>query len=281
MTDNAPPPQHWSAMARSWEQSGSPLRPSPEDVAAYESAARAWIDRHGAPRVLLLGVTPEIYRLPWPLGNDFIAVDRTAAMIEHIWPGRREQVTQAGWTELPLPSASRDLAFCDGGLHLLDYPAGQQALVARLHDVISPGGRVIFRLFIPPAVRESPAAVVADLLARRIPNLNLLKLRLGMALQNSAEAGVAVRDVWQRLRDLAPDWATLAPRLGWPLEHLESVDAYRDSGARYHFVTREQAADLFCAGEKFALLSAATPTYALGERCPLVVFERLPSAAGR
>ena len=70
---------HWPSMARAWQRAGSPLRPSPEDVAGYTRAIQDWIDLHGAPRVLLLGVTPEIYRLPWPAGHDLLAVDHTPA----------------------------------------------------------------------------------------------------------------------------------------------------------------------------------------------------------
>lgn len=261
-------------MASAWEQTGSPLRPSPEDVAAYWRGAQGWIERHGAPRVLLLGVTPEIYRLPWPAGRDFLSVDRTTAMISIVWPGRPEEVLQAGWLDLPLPSGSRDLALCDGGLHLLDHPASQRKLVERLHDVLAPGGRCVFRLFTPPEERETPEAVLADLGAGRIANLNVLKLRLGMAMQGSAESGVAVREMWETLRALAPSWEALAERLGWPLEHLLAIELYRSSEARYHFTDIERVKALFCAGGRFVYLGHEHAGYTLGERCPVIVFER-------
>jgi SAM-dependent methyltransferase len=266
--------EHWPLLARSWEQSGSPLRPCQEDEAAYFRLAREWMDQYGTPRVLLLGVTPEIYRLPWPEERSFRAIDRTAAMIEHVWPGPRDEATQAGWLDLPLPSGSRDLAFCDGGLHLLDFPHSQKKVVDRLHDVVAPGGRCIFRLFVPPPERESPEAVMIDLFSGRIGNLNILKLRLGMALQESGESGVAVRDVWQKLRGEASSWDGLASRLGWPLDYLQTIDAYRDSQARYHFVSVDQVRELFCAEGQFIYRGHHTAAYPLSERCPLIVFER-------
>jgi SAM-dependent methyltransferase len=267
--------EHWPAMARAWDQSGAPLRPSPQDVAAYSRRANEWMDtRRAAPRVLLLGVTPEIYNLPWPEGRDLLAVDRTPAMIAHVWVGKPGEVLQASWLDLPLPSASRDIALCDGGLHLLDHPAGQKKLVERLHDVLAPGGRCIFRLFTPPAEKEPARSVLDDLLAGRVANLNILKLRLGMALQGSVEGGVAVKEVWNTLRALAPDWGTLALRLDWPVAHLAAIDVYRESDARYHFMSVAQVTELFCGEGRFASLGFDVPDYDLGERCPIIVFER-------
>jgi SAM-dependent methyltransferase len=262
-------------MARSWEKTGSPLRPCAQDVAVYAGMAQEWVARHGIPRVLLLGVTPEIYRLPWPEGCDFVAVDQAPAMIEFVWPGDARQVVQANWLDLPLPTASRDLVFCDGGLHLLDYPRGQQRLIERLHDVVAPGGRCIFRLFTPPAVRETEEQVLEDLGAGRIPNLNVLKLRLGMAMQSSPESGIAVRAVWNRLHEFAQgSWEALALQLGWPLDELMVIDTYRESKACYHFVSRAEVEELFCGEKKFVQEEARTSDYILGERCPVVALTR-------
>src|SRR5207244_1706187 len=160
----------------------------------------------GAPRVLLLGVTPEIYGLGWPEGHEFVAVDQTRTMIDHVWPGRSDQIIEANWLELPLPRGSKDLAFCDGGLHLLGYPSAQRLMVDRLHDVVAPGGRCIFRLFAVSARKETSDQVLKNLFAGRIPNLNVLKLCLGMALQESPETGIEVHEIWRVLSEQASDW---------------------------------------------------------------------------
>ena len=260
-------------MARSWEQTGSPLRPSPEDVAAYHGMAREWMEQHGPPRILLLGVTPEIFGIPWPPKHDFVAMDQTAAMIKHVWPGSAGQVVQANWLDLPLPSRSRDLVFCDGGLHLLDYPDGARKLIERLHDVVAPGGVCIFRFFVLPEKEESTEVVLSDLMEGRIPDLNVLKLRLGMAMQKSPEAGVRVHDVWTKLHRLAGDWDELADQLKWPRPHLRAIDAYFESRGCYHFISLEGAKKLFSEGG-FSFLGAHFSSYPLGERCPVVAFSR-------
>lgn len=269
---------HWLPLAAVWEQLGSPLRPAAEDERAYARLVQPWIEQHGPPRVLLLGVTPEMYRLPWPAGRDFVAVDRSAAMIEHVFPGRPGEVLQADWLELPLPAGSRDLAFCDGGLHLLDHPRGQQRLVENLHRVLAPGGLCAIRLYALPDVAETPTAVLTDLMDGHIPSLNVLKLRLGMALQPTPEAGVRLHDIWSELRNAhvaaSGEWSPLAQRLGWPLAHLQVIDAYRDSAAVYHFVPAQTVRELFCAEGRFVFREMFTPSYPLGERCPILLFER-------
>lgn len=269
---------HWPEIARQFlKQVGPPLRPAPQDLGFCTDIVRDWARLHGAPRVLLLGVTPELYRLPWPEGTDFLAADRNQAMVDCVWPGPKEAVQRANWLELALPEASRDIVLCDGGLHLLAYPQEQQRLVRMLHAVLSNDGLCIFRLFAPAGRRESPEAVLNDLLSGTIPNLNILKLRLGMALMHSAEEGVELGTIWRTLHEAAPDLAALAARIGWQEEHLQVINTYCGSTARYHFVTSDEVSDLFCREPGgFIVQSIHTPSYALGERCPTMVLQREP-----
>jgi len=266
---------HWPQIARQWQQVGPPLRPSAEDTEICWDAIREWTRRHGAPRVLLLGVTPELYRLPWPKGTDFLAVDHTQAMIDAVWPGPKEAARCMDWLDLALPDGSRDVALCDGGLHLLAYPQEQRRLARVLAGALSAGGLCILRLFVPPPQRESPDAVLKDLTEGRIPNLNILKLRLGMSLMDSAADGVELGAVWRAVHAAAPDLEELAAAIGWSVEHMLALNTYRGSTIRYHFVTVDQVRDLFCAGPGgFRVQGIRVPSYELGEQCPTIVLER-------
>ena len=72
------------------------------------------------------------------------------------------------------------------------------------------------------------------------------------------------------------EYLSLVSELGWPLDHLSVIDAYRDSGARYHFVSMTEVQHLFCktgAGE-FELLRADFPSYDMGRQCPTLLFRR-------
>lgn len=256
---------------------GPPLRPDPQDLGIFTDIVTGWVRQHGAPRVLLLGVTPELYRLPWPAGTDILAADRNRAMVDCIWPGPKDSVRCIDWLDLALPDASRDIVLCDGGLHLLAYPAGQQKLVSILHAVLSDRGVCVLRLFAPAGSKELPEDVIRDLLNGSIPNLNVFKLRLGMALMNSAEEGVVLGTIWRMLHDAAPGFSALAARIGWQEEHLAVINTYRGSIARYHFVTIDEAMGLFCREPGgFSVQGVHTPTYLLGERCPVLVLRRNP-----
>ncbi|NTV97004.1 MAG: class I SAM-dependent methyltransferase, partial [Thiobacillus sp.] len=97
------------------------MRPVPEDLAFIETVLSDWCGQAGgrAPRGLILGVTPELYRLPWPDRSLVRAADRTPEMIEYVWPGAAEAVLHSDWRELDVADASFDIVLCDGGLHLL------------------------------------------------------------------------------------------------------------------------------------------------------------------
>jgi len=267
--------RHWRRMVRHWQQLGPPLRPSLQDIEFFEDAVQEWIHHFGAPRVLALGVTPEIYRLRWPEGTDFLAVDHTQAMIDAVWPGPKKTVQCTEWLALSLPKNSRDIVLCDGGLHLLAYPWEQQQLVHILRDILSDNGMCILRLYVPPPQQGSPDAVIKDLLEGRIPNLNILKLRLGMSLLKSVAEGVELGGVWRLIYEVAPDLEGLAAKIGWSLEHMLAINAYRGSTARYYFATVDQVSELFCDNPGgFESHRRRVPSYDLGERCPTIVLKR-------
>ena len=273
---------HWTKMARQWRHVGPPLRPAAQDIGFYWDAIRGWIQHGGAPRALLLGVTAELYGIAWPKGTDLLAVDRSQAMIDTAWPGPKEAVQCRDWLGLALPSSSRDIALCDGGLHLLAYPLEQRRLAQVLRDVLSDEGLCVLRLFVPPDERESPEAVLKDLLEGNIPNLNILKLRLWTSLLESAAEGVRLATVWQTVHEAARgELEGLASRIGWPVEQALAINAYRGSEDRYHFVTVEEASDLFCGGSGgFELARLYEPTYEAGGQCPTLVLRRLRRTRG-
>ena len=192
-------------MTRAWKWLGPPLRPADEDIAFYTAAISQWVGSNGPPRVLLLGLTPELYSLPWPMGTDFLAVDRARPMIDTVWPGPKDAVLCADWTTMALPDGSRDIVLCDGGMEQLQFPQKHQRLVRILRRVVPPDGLVILRLYVLPSKAESPELVLKDLVQGRISNMNILKLRLGMALQDASSEGVPRNIIWDAFHTAAPD----------------------------------------------------------------------------
>jgi SAM-dependent methyltransferase len=265
----------WSAHAAQWHLVGAPLRPSVEDVAivAEHAAhlARARDDR--AIRALILGVTPELATLPWPAETSLVGVDRSAAMIEAVWPRaglpRSASVVRADWRELPLDAASCDIVVGDGVFAMLAHPDGGRVLAAQVHRVLAPGGRFVTRAFVAPERAESVEAVAADLRAGRIGSFHALKWRLAMALQPSPERGVRVADVWTAWREICPNGEALADDLGWDRAVVATIDAYRDGDGVYAFPTLAELRRILA--ERFVELECRVPRYELGARCPTLV----------
>jgi len=273
---------HWAELGRHWARLGAPLRPSQQDLDSYVAAIGCRSDPSTTPRALILGVTVELCHLSWPSGTHLLALDRTEAMIQGVWPGERSQAICGEWLTMPLQRQSRDVVFCDGGVTCVPYPEGTRRLIDSLDHVLVPGGICALRLYVPPSTRESAAAVLEDLLAGRIGSLNLLKLRLGMALQTDPHVGVELGTIWNKIHAAAPSLSDLALRTGWGLDHLSAITSYRDSAVRYYFPTAEQVLALFAEhAPAFTLQQCRRPSYTLGECCPMIILRKSSDSGSR
>ena len=158
---------------------------------------------------------------------------------------------------------------------MVPYPSVSRALVQSIHRVLAPNGLCTVRLFVPPAVAESPETIVDDMINGRISSLNVCKLRLWMGLQPSYEEALEIGKLWQAIHDACPDWELLAEKAGWTLEHLMAIEAYRERPARYHFVDVGTVQSLFCMDPGgFELVDVVYPAYERGEQCPIVTFKK-------
>ena len=266
----------WQRSSQTFNFLGPPMRPSGEDISFYWGMVREWIETRGAPRVLLLGVTPKLYRLPWPEGTDFVAADCSQAMIDTVWPGPRNAARCCDWLSLDFPEGSRDIVLCDGGLHLLSYPQEQKKLVRSLHRILATGGLCIFRLFAMPAEKETPEAVLCDLRNLKIKNTNTLRIRLLMALQDNPEEGVALGNVYRTLMEGIDDLKQFQAMIGWTEEDTRPFHNFRGLQYRYHMLRLEQVMDMFSADPGgFRVHRICIPSYALGDSFPTIGFMRL------
>lgn len=263
-------------LALSWQIFGCPLRPVEEDVAFCMEAYEDWNHRGKTPRVLLLGVTPELYEAPWPEGTDILAVDFTPEMIDIVWTGPKDMVMCADWLEMDLPDKSRDIVICDGGLVMLDYPQQQKQLADVLYRILADDGICIFRLFCPAFEKEPVETVLEDLLNGRIVNLNLLIMRLWFALHDNVEDGVKPSNVWQVIEDKVADMDQLSTLSGFSVQQLEAVKLNKGSIASYHLLNPDQSAKIFCEDHGgYGLTQIKIPTYEYGKCCPTIILKKL------
>jgi len=266
--------QYWKQItARFYLSIPSPMRPVEEDVLHYSKAASGWLANGRAPRILILGVTPVFYFMPWPKGTEILAVDHSEHMIRNVWPGEARQALCAEWTTMPLPDHSRDLVFCDGGISFLRYPDELAGLAGNLQRIVAPGGLFITRIFEPGPDREDPGQVIADFLAGRISNSGILKLRLEMALGAGSANGVKLDDVWRYYAESVGDTTELPARTGWSDAELGAIARFAGCEERYYFPTAEQVCAVLCTGSgAFACHSIQEPSYDLHEHVRLLTF---------
>lgn len=259
---------HWSDMAARWRLVGPPLRPAASDLAAYARGVDEWLGGwrgDGPPAIGMLGVTPELHGFARARSPLLRAVDGCEAMIATVWPGRAEEVALGSWDALPLADASLDLLLCDGGLGTLPDTTTQAAVLGECARVLRPGGRLVVRLFAPPAVPADAVAVA--LAAGEVPSLDALKLMLWGALQHDGLARPAEVVAW--IERQAGSWAALAEAQSWSAEHCASLELHRDSAARYQLI---DADGLLALGAAAGLLpvTVTLPEHAQGAACPVV-----------
>ncbi|HEY1691751.1 MAG TPA: class I SAM-dependent methyltransferase [Polyangiaceae bacterium] len=222
--------------------------------------------------VLVLGVTPETVRAAWTPETSILAVDASPDMIANVWRAPSgARAIQGDWRALPLAAASVDLVAGDGVTTVLAHPDEHRTLFLEARRVLTPGGRLVLRVFLPGSPPESPADVVRDLRAGRIRGFHAFKWRLGASLARSAV--VRLGDVWNAWRELVPDATSLLAELGWSEELVATVDAYRDRPELYAFPAEDSF--LESARDLFVVESRHVGTYELAERCPTLVLRAL------
>jgi SAM-dependent methyltransferase len=230
---------HWPHHARQWALVGPPLRPGAGDV------ARLCGEVGPDARVLLLGVTPELAGVPC---RSLVAVDRSAAMIEAIFPpGPAAAAVRGDWCALPLADRSIDVAIGDGSLSNLRFPDQYVGFAGELRRVLAPGGKAALRVFTSPAPAAPPASFHA------------LKWQIAMAIA-PPDRNVAVAAIHAAFDAQHPDRAALAARTGWPRAEIDTIDAYRGADLRYSFPTLLEVCGALALGDARVLAGDPYPT---------------------
>ena len=268
-------PSVWDVHAARWHSVGPPLRPGIADLQAFQRALTNLACEREHVRALLLGVTPELTGLDWPVHSELVAVDHSQAMWRRHWSpphGIASTMILGEWRQMPLRSESMDGVLADGSLSIQSNSNDLAELLAQLARVLRDEGRLIVRTFVRPQVRERPQQVIAALRRRECGSFDAFKWRLLMSLHRSSAEGVALNCVHRAFHRAVPDPRELSQQLGWSEDSIDTIESYRDARGRYFFPSLAQLRELL--REHFVELDCSVPDYELGSCCPLLVLSR-------
>ena len=268
----------WQSHSAQWSLVGAPLRPSPCDGSLMlDLLASTFARRPTGCEIAVLGVTPEVVQLAWPVGTRLHAFDCSEEMLAAVWaPNARihSSVTRAYWQALPLPSGQFDAVVGDGSLNALPSLTDYRAVLQELWRVTSPEAHLVLRCFVRPQVPDSLLSLKQAVRAGKIGSFHVLKWRLAMMLSDKADGTVVVGAVHEMFEQEF-DRQQLALATGWPSAVIDTIDAYRAKPTVYTFPTFSQLASI---GEGlWAAEHVATASYELASSCPSLRFKRLPA----
>lgn len=268
----------WKHLAKSWVEVRSPLRPARADIERYEQLVSEVLASVVQPRVLLLGVTPELLLMRWPLDTHIVAVERDQAMIDQVYnkyfmyasEGVHLRALQKDWFSLKpddLFPGGVDLVIGDGCYTQLS--ASQYATLGeKIQWLMTANGRFIHRFFLKTE-NESVEKVLSDLEKPfAIDNFSAFKLRFLMACQDSFEEGVLLESVprvmnkWLELRP----WQQVKPQHMTQSE-FGQIGAYVGSKRIYTFPSTRELMNGAIAPLRFTNIIHYGQAYELADRC--------------
>ena len=229
---------YWSGLVSRYLAVPPPLRPQSAEFEQYFRLAASCLDgvtqgQFGS--VLVLGATPEFYHHFKKNSHSVMALDKSQAMLETLWPGAESEYVVGDWVEAKLGGPLFDLALCDGGLSLLEYPGELQRFAQVMCKRLAPGGLLVSRVFLPERTCTALEQVLDDLHQGEVCSASLLKVRLWMALAAKSDGCVTLHDVWSAYDNAVECKDTLRDVAGWGDADFDSMASYQGLHTNYFF----------------------------------------------
>ncbi len=268
----------WVELSQRWHRINPPLRPAGEDVDLFQHLAGEALARlaPAARRALLLGVTPEVATMRWPVGTTMLALDSSPAMIRNVWPATpagERAVALADWKAMPVRDGACAFVIGDGILTSQRYPDDFRTLAAELRRAVRDDGALVLRLFARPEEPDPLDDVFADLRAGRIANFDLFHWRFAMAMHGDLASGTRVAALWDEWHERVPDPERLMVAIGWAPDAARVLETYRGLETSISFPTVTEVREILAS--RFVMTTCRVPTYEAGDRYPTVAFRPL------
>lgn len=258
----------WGADDELWRTIQPPLVPSPSDLALVRAACPPELMREdSAPRVLVLGVTPALVDLPWPVQAEVHAVDYDQAMIDMLWrPGSGRYCHRARWQEMPFPDGFFDLVVGDCSFNALPGPADYADVLCEVGRVRSPAAPLIVRAFVQSEPRLMLAGLASD--AGAAPaRFSTVEVRLLIAIAAAeADGTLHFTDIPGRIREEWGEVEDYLAALGHSPADIERTKSLFVLDQRLNYPSERELAERIAPW--FGRVEFAYPDYAVGRNCP-------------
>ena len=248
-----------------WSLQGEPLRPPPEAVDRMVIEAGSTDEP-----ILLLGVTSEFYNR----FSQIIAIDKSKAMVEHVWPGDRpgKRAFVGKWQTEVLRHGKFRAILGDGSINTLPSAEEVKLFFRALDGALSEHGRLVMRVYCQPKQKISEAELVGGVERKNI-GYHAARLRIGMYLAQREGAFVPVRNIATTFDALFPDRDLFVEQcVAMTPEHFALIDAYKGSEDFWYVPSPEMLLDelaAVCGDARFV----SSGSYPFAQDCPILVLQ--------
>lgn len=141
----------WQQMALVWKKHVKPpSRPCPGQIKIWEKVLKEKIEEVKNPKVLILGVTPELRDLANKYSLCSIVCDVNLEMIKAMnelikYKNSKEKITIRNWLEMDFKKESFDLILGDACLNQISSQEKIKKLLRKLKDFLRPNGYLLIR----------------------------------------------------------------------------------------------------------------------------------------
>ncbi len=143
------PPEEF---AERWKKTGVPHRPSVNEQQIYSKFLGEAAERGDDPKMIVLGVTPELRKLGHKHGYQVTCVDFSPMFITAMdilmgEEGEKDIIVRCNWLETPLPRGQYDVVVGDGSMNMVELKDWER-LLKIVHDLLKPGGYFVTRILV-------------------------------------------------------------------------------------------------------------------------------------
>lgn len=148
--------QKWTnKMYQQRTQRRPPIAPGKGDLRIYDKFFKETIKNNKRPKVLILGVTPELRDLAFNYSSQVVSVDISKEAIDIFrdmtkTKSKDEVIIQANWLTVPLRKNYFDVVMGDGSFTNLSDLKSQKLLFKKVFELLKVGGYLIMRELVRP-----------------------------------------------------------------------------------------------------------------------------------